>query len=94
MTPPHRQHPVHHGAGFAEIIAGIAQLLQRGAVEVFADFRVLGQEIKERPAGGDHLAADVVETGSWAYCRPRYGPSPIITAPDTISPLVRPRWED
>ena len=58
---PHRQHAVDHRAGLAEIIRRIAEFRERGAVEVLGDLRVLGEQIDQRPAGGDHFAADVVD---------------------------------
>src|SRR5262249_6217813 len=56
----HRPHAIDHLTGLTEIICGVAKLRECGAIEMRGDLLVLREQIEQRTAGRDHLAADVV----------------------------------
>src|SRR5262252_6622505 len=56
-----RQNAIDHFAGLAEIVRGIAELFESGAIEVLGNLGILGEQIDQRTAGGDHLAANIVD---------------------------------
>src|SRR5262245_54253667 len=56
-----RQHPIDHLAGEAEIVGGIAHLLELLAADVPGNLLVGGKEVDQRLAACRRLAADVVD---------------------------------
>src|SRR5438046_3699046 len=54
------EHSVDHDARLAEVVRGIAQLRELCTAQVLRDFAVLREQVKQRTALPDGLAADVV----------------------------------